>query len=82
MTMDQLQKRGSLEKDKIEISQQALLSNIEGKFKQQIKEAQDQAQRDRTDFQERMKTLERENRALQTRIQTEQRDKLNESATL
>lgn len=32
--MDQLQKRGSLEKDKIEISQQALLSNIEGKFKQ------------------------------------------------
>ena len=38
MTLEQLQKRGNAEKDKIEHSQNTLLGSIENKFRQQMKE--------------------------------------------
>ena len=38
ITLEQLQKRGSLDKDKFEYNQQALIKVIESKFKNQIKE--------------------------------------------
>ena len=38
MTLEQLQKRGSAEKDKFEHSQSTLLGNIELKFRQQMKD--------------------------------------------
>jgi len=38
MTLEQLQKRGSADRDKIENSQNVLLSSIEQKYRQQMKE--------------------------------------------
>ena len=47
MTLEQLQKRGNAEKDKVEHSQTTLLGTLDSKFKQQIKEHQEQAQKDK-----------------------------------
>jgi hypothetical protein len=38
MTLDQLQKRGSAEKDKVEQSQSVLLGSLDAKYKQQVKD--------------------------------------------
>jgi hypothetical protein len=37
-TLEQLQKRGSLEKDRTETSQSAMLTSLELKFKKQLQE--------------------------------------------
>lgn len=39
MTLEQLQKRGSADRDKIENTQNSIMSTMESKFKQQIKDS-------------------------------------------
>lgn len=68
MTLEQLQKRGNAEKDKIEHSQNALLGSIESKFRQQMKEQMEQSQKEKSDMSEKVKYLEKENRQLQNRL--------------
>lgn len=82
MTLDQLQKRGSFEKDKSENSQNALLGSIESKYRAQIKEHLENNQRLQSDLNERVKTLEKENRQLQNRLQLEQRDKMSDHGSM
>jgi hypothetical protein len=82
MTLEQLQKRGSADRDKIENSQNALLSSIEQKYRQQMKESLEQNQRNCADLTEKVKYLEKENRQLHNRIQLEQRDKLSDHGSM
>lgn len=67
MTLEQLQKRGSAEKDKIEHSQNTLLGNIELKFKQQMKDQHDLVLKEKTDLAEKVRNLEKEIRNQTTR---------------
>jgi len=39
MTLEQLQKRGSADRDKIENTQNSIMMTMEQKFKQQVKDA-------------------------------------------
>jgi uncharacterized membrane protein YccC len=61
-TLEQLQRRGSAEKDKIEVSQNALLGNIEQKYRSQLKEQIESNQRLYNETNEKVKYLEKENR--------------------
>ena len=82
MTLEQLQKRGSADRDKIENSQNFLLQNIEQKYRQQMREQLDQNQRLSSDLSEKVKYLEKENRQLQNRLQLEQRDKMSDHGSM
>ncbi len=82
MTLEQLQKRGSVEKDKMENSQHTILATMEQKFKHQIKEQTETNQRLHGEMNEKVKTLEKENRQLQNRLQLEQRDKMSDHGTM
>ncbi len=82
MTLEQLQKRGSADRDKIENSQNFMLQTIESKYRQQMKEQLDQNQRMNTDLSEKVKYLEKENRQLQNRLQLEQRDKMSDHGSM
>lgn len=62
MTLEQLHKRGSAEKDKIENNQNALLGSIEQKYRSQLKETIDNNQRLHGELTEKVKYLEKENR--------------------
>lgn len=64
MTLEQLQKRGNQEKDKMELSQNTLLSSIEQKYKMQIKEQIENNSRNTQELIEKNKYLEKENRQL------------------
>jgi hypothetical protein len=68
MTLEQLHKRGSAEKDKIENNQNALLGSIEQKYRSQLKETMDNNQRLHSELAEKVKYLEKENRQLQNRL--------------
>ncbi len=68
-TLDQLQKRGNAEKDKNEQVQNSLITSIENKFRQQFKENSESWQKERSEMQEKLRSLEKDNRALQTRLQ-------------
>ena len=82
MTLEQLQRRGSQEKDKIENSQNALLTSIESKYRIQIKEQNESQQRQYSELNEKIKYLEKENRQLQNRLQLEQRDKMSDHGSM
>lgn len=82
MTLEQLHKRGSAEKDKIENNQNALLGSIEQKYRSQLKETMDNNQRLHSELTEKVKYLEKENRQLQNRLQLEQRDKMSDHGAM
>ena len=62
MTLEQLHKRGTAEKDKVEQSQNALLGSIEQKYRTQLKEQMESTQRSQNELIEKVKYLEKENR--------------------
>lgn len=78
MTLEQLQRRGNAEKDKVEQSQSALLGSLDSKFKQQFKDQQEQAARDKQELTEKLRQADKECRQMVTRLQLEQRDRANE----
>ncbi len=80
--LEQLQKRGSAEKDKFESSHVTLINNVESKYKLQLKELNEQHAKEKTDQMERVRALDKENRALQGRLQIEQRERQAEIAGL
>ncbi len=82
MTLEQLQKRGSVEKDKLENNQSTILTVMEQKFKQQMKDDKEHTLRNTADLSEKVKTLEKENRQLQNKLQLEQRDKMSDHGTM
>lgn len=82
MTLEQLQKRGSADRDKIENSQNFLLQSIEQKYRQQMREQLDQNQRLSSELSEKVKYLEKENIQLQNRLQLELRDQMSEHGSM
>ena len=62
--LEELHLRGTAEKDKIETTQQTLLSNIDSKYKQQLKELQEQHSKEKLDLTERLRNLDKDNRSL------------------
>ena len=81
-TLDQLQKRGSFEKDKLESTTSSLISSVETRYLNQIKELQEQHQTGISEIIERNKHLETEARLLKEELQLERRSKASDSGTL
>ena len=82
ITLEQLQKRGSLDKDKYENNQSALIKVIESKYKSQIKEMLETHQCLQNEGQSKVKRLEGEVKMLNERLQLETRGKLSEQGSL
>lgn len=81
-TLEQLQKRGSFEKDKLENTTSSLLNSVETRYMNQIKELQDTHSSGMTEVTERNKQLESENRLLKEELQIERRSRTSDSGTL
>eukprot|EP00826_Nyctotherus_ovalis_P040096 TRINITY_DN3909_c0_g2_i1.p1 TRINITY_DN3909_c0_g2~~TRINITY_DN3909_c0_g2_i1.p1 ORF type:complete len:289 (+),score=106.60 TRINITY_DN3909_c0_g2_i1:140-1006(+) len=78
LTLEQLQKRGSIDKDKSETNQMALISSLEQKHKYQIKELNESHQHIYNELIQRNKQLEKEVKIMTEKRQLEQRTKQNE----
>jgi len=72
ITLEQLQKRGNSAQDKYEYNQNALVKVIENKYKNQIKEMLESHQCLQSEFQNKNKRLEDENKTVtqQTVVKT------------
>lgn len=77
--MEQLQKRGSLDKDKQENSQQALVRVIESKYNAKMREMLETHNAVTSEHQGRARRLEGELKALQERLQMVERSKQGEA---
>ena len=82
LTLHQLQKRGNMEKDKMENNQQALINTIENKYKTQLREQVESTQRMQSELSSKIKNLERENRTLNDKLHLEQRDKMSDHGNM
>lgn len=82
LTLEQLQKRGSLDKDKFENNQQALIKVIESKYNNKIKEMMDTHQIVLNESSSKVKRLENEVKLLNEKIQMDQRGKQNEYGSM
>ncbi len=82
LTLEQLQKRGSIDKDKSETNQMALISSLEQKHKYQIKELNDSHQHVCNELVQKNKQLEKELKSSNEKLQFEQRGKQMETGTL
>ena len=81
-TLEQLQKRGAQDKDKLETNQSALINSVEQRYKNQIKELTESHQNLYNDLIQKNKDLERELRQTNDNLQLEQRGKLSEHGSL
>lgn len=79
LTLEQLQKRGSIDKDKSETNQMALIASLEQKHKYQIKELNESHQHIYNELLQKSKQLEKELKTVSERLQLEQRSKTNEA---
>ena len=82
MTLEQMQKRGSLDKDKFECNQQALVRVIENKYKNQVSEVMETQKQIQEDLKLKNKQLEQDLRKAQERLHIETRGKMNECGSL
>lgn len=82
LTLEQLQKRGSIDKDKFENNQQALIKVIESKYNNKIKEMMDTHQMVLNESSSKVKRLENEVKLLNDKIQMDNRGKQNEYGNL
>ena len=78
LTLEQLQKRGTIDKDKSETNQMALISSLEQKHKYQIKELNESHQHIYNELIQRNKQLEKEVKVMTEKKLLEQRIKQNE----
>ena len=78
LTLEQLQKRGSIDKDKSETNQMALIASLEQKHKYQIKELNESHQHICNELLQKSKQLEKELKTMTEKLHLEQKAKLNE----
>ena len=81
LTLDQLQKRGTMDKDKSETNQMALITSLEQKHKYQIKELNESHQHVCNELVQKTKQLEKELKNANEKFQLEQRSKQTEAGT-
>jgi len=81
ITLEQLQKRGTMDKDKSETNQMALISSLEQKHKYQIKDLNDSHQHVCNELMQKIKQLEKELKNTTEKLQVEQRTKTSEVST-
>lgn len=74
ITLEQLQKRGGAAQDKLEHSQNTILRALEGKYKTQIKEMLESQQSLQSEFQNKSKRVEEENKALAQELAVSKRE--------
>eukprot|EP01022_Parablepharisma_sp_SALTPOND_P029008 TRINITY_DN722_c0_g1_i1.p1 TRINITY_DN722_c0_g1~~TRINITY_DN722_c0_g1_i1.p1 ORF type:complete len:1467 (-),score=323.46 TRINITY_DN722_c0_g1_i1:3360-7760(-) len=79
LTLEQLQKRGSIDKDKSETNQMALITSLEQKHKYQIKELNESHQHVCNELMQKTKQLEKELKVVSEKLQFEQRAKQAEA---
>lgn len=82
LTLDQMSKKGSQDKDKIENNQQTMMKIIEKRYKDQISQFQDISNCQQMEYQQKIKRLEGELKSLNEKLQMETRGKLNEYGSL
>ena len=82
ITLEQLQKRGSIDKDKQENSQQALIRVLESKYSAKIRDLLDQHQQQLAEEKSKWRRLEAEHKALSDRLLLEQKGKQTEQVSL
>ena len=82
ITLEQLQKRGSIDKDKQENSQQALIRVLESKYSAKIRDLLDQHQQQLAEEKSKARRLEAELKALSDRLLLEQKGKQTEQVSL
>ena len=82
ITLEQLQKRGNIDKDKFENNQQALIRVIESKYNNKIKEMQDIHSCVLNEERSKVKKLENELKNINEKLQMESRGKQNEYGSL
>ncbi len=75
LTLEQLQKRGSMDKDKFENSQNSLMKVMEARYKSQIKELMETHQCFQQENQQKIKRLESEIKVKNEQIQLDARGK-------
>ena len=80
MTLEQINKKSSLERNKFDNNQQALMDAIEQKYKSQIKEESDKYKKETRDLTQKNKDLEKELRQIKEKLLAEQRDRKNISS--
>lgn len=77
MTLEQLNKKNTLERNKFDNGQQTLFDTIEQKYKSQIKEESDKFKKETRDLTQKNKELEKELRQVKEKLLSEQRDRKN-----
>lgn len=73
LTIEQLQKKESNDKGKVESAQLVLINTVEKKYKDQIREMTDNQNQKERDYQNKVRSLEKEVKLLQDRLETENR---------
>jgi hypothetical protein len=81
-TLDQLQKRGTLDKDKHDSNQAALITSLEQRHRAQLKEINETHQQLCTELTQKNKQLEKELRQLTEKTRLEQKGKQTEQGSL
>jgi chromosome segregation ATPase len=81
-TLEHLQKRGSLYKDKFDVNQLTMISSLEQKYNSKIKELNEVNQRSYNELMQKNKQLEKEMKEMEEKMLLEQRMKFTESSTL
>jgi hypothetical protein len=82
LTLEQLQKRGSIDKDKQETNQMALITSLEQRHRNQIKELNEAHQHLYNEVVQKNKQLEKELKYANDKLHFEQRGKQSEQGTL
>lgn len=81
-TLEQLQKRGSMDKDKQETNQTALIISMEERYKSQIKDMNESHQQLYSELLLKNKQLEKDLKQLSEKTQLDQRGKMSEQGSL
>lgn len=82
MTLEQLQRRETIEKDQFEANQNTLIQTIEAKYKNQLKEMSENSTSQTSEKDTKIKVLEKENRSLKDKLHLEQRERSSNSGNL
>lgn len=73
LTIEQLQKKESNDKGKVESAQLVLINTVEKKYKDQLREMSDNHNQKERDYQNKIRALEKEVKILQDRLEAENR---------
>jgi hypothetical protein len=82
LTLEQLQKKASIEKEKLDANYQALINSNEQRYKAKIKDEHDSHQLILSELTSKCKQLEKENKQMQERLHVDQKGRITEHSTL